>query len=168
MKAQRDWRKGFEAKCAQERGRFSTSHGSPSAFVCRVPVRGQGFMGEQSRGQSSGAGMRAPGTECLVLTTLFQGELNPSKENKYLSSFLIFNSAASPGFVVVVGFGGVLFGFLVLFWFFLLFCRFGFFFHFVYLQLEKNTGMEQSLNSLADVLLLLCPADVFSSAGVGH
>lgn len=141
MKAQRGWRKGFEAKRAQERGKFSTSHCSPSAFVCRVPVHGQGFIGEHSPGQSSGAGTRSSGAQDLVLITSFQGERNPSKENKYLSSFLIFNSASSSGS------GG--------------------FFHFIYLQLKKNTGREQSLNSLADVLLLLSAADVFSSAGVG-
>lgn len=81
MKAQRGWRKGFEAKCAQERERFSTSHRSPSAFVCKVPVHGQGFIGEHSAGQSSGAGTGSSGTETLLLTTLFQGA-NPSKENK--------------------------------------------------------------------------------------
>lgn len=142
MKAQRGWRKGFEAKCAQERERFSTPHHSPSAFVCRVPVHGQGSIGEHSAGQSSGAGTGSSGTEHLLLTALFQGALNPSKENKYLSSFLIFNSAASPGFFW--GFGLIFFTSTI-----------------------SNRKKIQSLNSLVNVLLPLCPADVFSSAGVG-
>lgn len=52
---------------------------------------------------------------------------------------------------------------LLLCFFVVLFCFFS-----LYLRLERNTGREQSLKSLADVLLPLCPADVFSSAGLGH
>lgn len=73
----------------------------------------------------------------VLLTTLFQRVLNASREKKYLSSFQIFNTAASP------------------------FC---FVFFSLYLRQERNTGREQSLKSLADVLL---PADVLALQGWG-
>lgn len=93
MRAQRGWRKGFKAKCAQERERFSTSHHSPSAFVCRVPVHGQGGTGEH-RAEQWGWHEEFS-NRVVLLTALFQRVLNPSRGIKSLSSFQIFNTAAS-------------------------------------------------------------------------